>query len=322
MKHYILLFLIVLLIGCGNSAQPTARMQSYPRRGDILDRNGICLVTSKPSYILWTIPCEHDAVGFDTMQLAQVFGVNKERLAERFKAALKTPETPSLIFSQIDENIKNSIVKFNIKGLYFTDSPGRLYPDSIAVHTLGYVGNMSKDYAREHGIIYDENRMVGLKGLEMIYNSVLMGDIESAKAGATLTTTLDARLQHYAESLMEDKIGAAVAIAPATGEILMSVSAPFFNPSLLVGRKSGNNYMNLLQDKKHPYINRTISIYYHLPDTLISMMLPNPHECDILHAINGQKIDNSRFEPIDKVAADDDGLYDSDRVSSICGSFG
>lgn len=45
-----------------------------------------------------------------------------------------------------------------------------------------------------------------------------------------------------ARSLMQGKIGAIVAIEPATGEILALVSSPGYDPSLLIGRDRGKNY--------------------------------------------------------------------------------
>lgn len=48
--------------------------------------------------------------------------------------------------------------------------------------------------------------------------------------GSYIVTTIDARLQAFTEELMRGKVGAAVAIEPSTGEILMMVSSPTFDP--------------------------------------------------------------------------------------------
>ena len=53
--------------------------------------------------------------------------------------------------------------------------------------------------------------------------------------GTQLTSTIDARLQEFAEKLMVGKVGAVVALEPATGEILVMVSSPTYNPDMING---------------------------------------------------------------------------------------
>lgn len=61
---------------------------------------------------------------------------------------------------------------------------------------------------------------------------------------------------------MAGKVGAAVAIEPSTGEILMMVSSPTYDPDELVGRQRGNHYMELLYNKRQPLFNRAVSGRY------------------------------------------------------------
>ncbi len=80
--------------------------------------------------------------------------------------------------------------------------------------------------------------------------------------GSKLISTIDARLQLFGEELMRGKVGAVVAIEPSTGEILMMVSTPTFDPDKLVGRERGNNYMELLNDPRRPLFNRAVTSRY------------------------------------------------------------
>ena len=66
--------------------------------------------------------------------------------------------------------------------------------------------------------------------------------------GQPLQLTIDIGLQAYGELLMQHKHGGIVAIEPKTGEILALVSAPSFDPSLLVGRDRSKNYTALYND--------------------------------------------------------------------------
>ena len=61
---------------------------------------------------------------------------------------------------------------------------------------------------------------------------------------------------------MQGKIGAIVAIEPATGEILALVSSPTYNPKSLVGRERGKNYRELVNDPYKPLYDRSIMAAY------------------------------------------------------------
>ena len=80
--------------------------------------------------------------------------------------------------------------------------------------------------------------------------------------GRYLVSTIDARLQLLGEELMRGKVGAAVAIEPSTGEILMMVSSPTYDPDELVGRERGNNYMKMIYNKRHPLFSRAVKAKY------------------------------------------------------------
>ena len=116
-----------------------------------------------------------------------------------------------------------------------------------------------------------EKLLKGRKGVKVqqvdnhgvVKDSYMNGRYDSLpEAGTYLVSTIDARLQLLGEELMRGKVGAAVAIEPATGEILMMVSSPSYDPDELLGRERGNNYMRLLHDKRHPLFNRAVMARY------------------------------------------------------------
>lgn len=76
--------------------------------------------------------------------------------------------------------------------------------------------------------------------------------------GKNLTLGIDIELQRLGERLLQHKIGAIVAIEPATGEILCMVSSPTFDPHLMIGRQRGKNHRMLQRDKRKPLLNRAI----------------------------------------------------------------
>ena len=75
--------------------------------------------------------------------------------------------------------------------------------------------------------------------------------------------TLDKELQEYAEKLMINKRGGIVAIEPKTGEILTLVTAPNYDPSLLMGRDRSKNINAILRDTiRLPDVNRVLQGQY------------------------------------------------------------
>jgi penicillin-binding protein 2 len=81
-------------------------------------------------------------------------------------------------------------------------------------------------------------------------------------AGSNLYSSIDLALQDLADSLMQNKVGCAIAIEPSTGEILASVSAPSYDPRLLTGRNFSKNYGRLVMDPMRPLLNRPIQARY------------------------------------------------------------
>ena len=118
---------------------------------------------------------------------------------------------------------------------------------------------------------HNSGDLIGRQGVEESYESILRGrkgvqyilkdkfnrEIGSykegkfdtiSKQGEDLTLTIDSELQKYGEELMVNKWGGIVAIEPKTGEILALVSAPDYDPALLVGRQRSKNYTALHRD--------------------------------------------------------------------------
>ena len=83
--------------------------------------------------------------------------------------------------------------------------------------------------------------------------------------GKNITLTIDATLQEYGEKLMQNKMGGIVAIEPSSGELLTIVSAPSYNPSLLVGRERSKNYTKLYRDSIHRPLFDKALIRMHVP---------------------------------------------------------
>jgi penicillin-binding protein 2 len=257
----------------------------YPARGLVYDRNGELLVYNELVYDLMVIP--RQVKDLDTALLCELVGITKEQFLTRMqKAKAYSSYAPSSFEKQISKEdfgaIQEKLYKFS--GFYAQSRTLRYYPHAVGSHVLGYVGEVDENMIKKNPY-YKKGDYIGMSGLEKYYEDLLRGtkgskitlvDVHNREkgsfqngkydtasiAGHNLYSSIDLELQKYAEQIMANKRGSIVAIEPSTGEILCFVSAPFYDPNLLVGRVRGNNYMNLLNDIAKPLFNRALMAQY------------------------------------------------------------
>ncbi|MEZ4798549.1 MAG: penicillin-binding transpeptidase domain-containing protein [Flavobacteriales bacterium] len=258
----------------------------YPSRGLIFDRNGKLLVTNQTVYDLMVLP--KDVAPFDTAAFCTLVSLTREELRAGLKKATSWPNVrykPSPIIKQItpSEYARISEKLYKYPGFFGTPRTLRYYPEAIGSLLLGDVAEISKGELERHPD-YKRGDYIGKGGIEKAYEEELRGtrgvkyvfrdnlgierevadgslDI-AAVEGTDLIATIDAELQKYAEELMVNKRGCVVAIEPKTGEILTLVSAPTYDPNLLVGRSRGDNFNILSKDPQKPLFNRAIQAQY------------------------------------------------------------
>jgi penicillin-binding protein 2 len=80
--------------------------------------------------------------------------------------------------------------------------------------------------------------------------------------GHNLQLTLDLPLQQLAETLLEDRDGAVVALDPANGDVLVMASNPGFDQNDFIGGISNRNWQALMDNPGRPMINKTIQAEY------------------------------------------------------------
>lgn len=256
----------------------------YASRGEILDRRGEYIVQSRGCYDIRVVYNELPAEGFDTTSVCEVLSISKENLIKSLKNARMRPKAPYNITSYVSTQDKLRFDELSIYAFHSIYRTVREYPRNIGGNLLGHVGEINADQLRRWSH-YRAGDYIGIGGIESAYEVELRGvkgqrlqsvDTHGAIQGAymdglydtmpeegmRLHSTIDARLQLFGEELMRGKIGAAVAIEPSTGEILMMVSSPSFDPNELVGRQRGNNYMKLLNDPRRPLFNRAVTSRY------------------------------------------------------------
>ncbi|MFR9166989.1 MAG: penicillin-binding protein 2 [Dysgonomonas sp.] len=263
----------------------------YPSRGTISDRKGKLLVYNQPTYDIVYIPREVEP--FDTLEFCHIFNITKGQFDKRISDIKNrrlnpgySSYTQQTFMTQLTVQeyglFQENLYKF--AGFYIQNRALRQYSYPNAAHVLGYVAEVNKaqidkdnyysrgDYAGKSGVESSyENVLRGDKGVEILLRDAhgrIQGKYEEGKfdkapqAGKNVILGLDIELQAYGEYLMQNKIGSIVMIEPETGEILCMVTSPTYDPSILLGRNFGNNFMTLQNDPLTPLINRAIQGHY------------------------------------------------------------
>lgn len=264
----------------------------YPGRGLIYDRKGKLLINNAPVYDLMVI-YNQVRPGMDTAKFCQLLGIDKASFIQRLNKDFKKDKRfsrikpfifmdkiPPVAYARLQESL------YEFPGFFAQIRNIRSYPVNHAAHLLGYITEVDEGDIKKSAGDYVLGDYIGASGLEQAYEKELRGrkginfvlkdnlgrDVGKfqdgkrdtiPKSGLDLISSIDIDLQAYAETLMVNKIGAIVAIEPKTGEILAFLSAPTYNPNMMViDQDRGNLYMQLQNDKSKPLFNRAIMAEY------------------------------------------------------------
>jgi stage V sporulation protein D (sporulation-specific penicillin-binding protein) len=230
--------------------QHDATVQSFAKRGAILDREGNVLVRSLPSESIYAVPAEVTDPHGVALKLAP--------LLRKPPAALESALREKLEFIWLARKVPHDVAE-RVRGLGIAgieakgEETGRRFVASgrLASTVVGFTGT-------------DEN---GLDGLEYSFDKLLGGKpglmrveadqfgraipfgvtdvVERAVAGKTIVTTLDPYLQFEAERLLRASVkkwsarsATAIVMDPWTGELLAVANVPDFDPAHWAGTSS------------------------------------------------------------------------------------
>ncbi len=263
------------------------KVTEIPFRGLIYDRNKKLIVSNAPVYDLYVTPKK--VKNIDTVRFCNLFQISIDEFKDKIeRAKIYSYQRPTLFIRQLSiedfAKVQDDLVDF--QGFSFQTSAFRKYHSSGVANAIGYVGEISeKDLEKSTEDYYRQGDYIGLSGIEKYYESYLRGkkgikyimkNSKGAEKGAykngeldvpsvpgkTLYSSIDLDLQNLTDSLMQNKVGSAIAIEPNTGEILALVSAPSYDPKLLSGRNFRKTYGKLVMDPMRPLLNRPIQARY------------------------------------------------------------
>ena len=256
-----------------------------PARGLIYDRNGVLLADNAPAFRLDIVPERVEDMPALLDALRERVALDDDDLS-RFDAARKGSRRfkPVTLKSRLDEQeiARLAVDRHRFPGVEVVPYLTRRYPfGALTAHIVGYVGRIDVDdlaAMTERG----EQRFgalphIGKAGIERYYEARLRGNVghqdvetnvenrplrvlrrHNATPGQDLYLSIDIRLQQAMVEAFAGQDGAAVAIDPATGEILAMASLPSYDPNLFVGGISVRAFRALNDNVARPLFNRNV----------------------------------------------------------------
>src|SRR6266487_1493564 len=254
-------------------------------RGIVLDRNQHVLIENRPSFSI-SIMREHSKDLNRTIRmLAAVLGYEESSVRDIVNRHRREP-TYRPITIVLDASIAQvSAVRarrLELPDVIVEEVPTRRYPEKLAAHAFGYVGEVSdKDVSEDESL--KSGDIVGQAGIEKVYNAQLMGidgarrvvvnsvgreirvlDEQEPIEGKRLQLTLDFDLQKAVEDgfRVAGFNGAAVVLDPQNGEVLAFASLPEYDPNAFAAGIDRASFSALLNDELKPLQDRAIQGRY------------------------------------------------------------
>lgn len=213
-----------------------------PKRGEIIDRNGVALATNISAPTVYVVPRQIKNPGPTAEKLAAVLKLNKEKTYKDITMGESMVRLPG--GRKISHEKAKEIRALGLDGVYIGEDSKRYYPyGSYLSHVLGFAGIDNQ----------------GLMGLEQFYDKELSGEEGSVKFyanakgermndmaddyqppidGLDLKLTVDTKIQTIMERELDNAQAAynpdgliAIAMNPNNGEILAMSSRPNFDPA-------------------------------------------------------------------------------------------
>jgi penicillin-binding protein 2 len=258
-------------------------------RGLILDRNGEVIAANQPAYQLELVPEEVPDLEQTLSGLIALGLIAPEELSD-VRRAIKSrrafDSVPIRLRMSEEDVARFAVRRFEFPGVDIKTRQTRWYPNNdLAVHALGYVAAISEqDLTRIDRAAYNGTTLIGKLGVESKYEPQLHGTngfrevlvnaqgrsvqkqgaltpdlkVKAPTAGQDLLMTLDMPSQRVAEEMLADKRGAAVAIDPTSGDVLVLVSRPAFDPNLFGRGLTRAEFSALNENIDRPLFNRAL----------------------------------------------------------------
>jgi penicillin-binding protein 2 len=253
-------------------------------RGRILDRHGVLLADTRPSFTVSVVPTELTDSALPL--LAHLVDIPDSALREQLKpvAMYYSPVNVKRDVS-IEEVARIEESNFRLPGVHIRVDPVRRYAATNRYcHVLGHIGEVSEEELRRDTSLRRLD-FVGRAGIESQYESLLRGRdgseyaevdargqeigplrekrLEPEVPGRDLVMTIDDRIQRLACELLAPYARAAVVgMETKTGAIVCLVSKPDFDPNIFMAPIDAATWDSLISNPSKPFFNRAVTSGY------------------------------------------------------------
>jgi penicillin-binding protein 2 len=256
-------------------------------RGIVFDRDLKVLVENRRSYSI-SIVREHTKDLNRTVHLlAEAIGVDEAVVKQVVDRHRREPSYRPIMIVQDATLAQVAAVKarrldFELPDIVVEQVPTRQYPEAMAAHLFGYVGEVNDAQVTDSDGLKSGD-IVGQAGIEKVYNSLLMGadgakrvvvnsvgreirvlEEDPPTEGKRLQLTIDADVQKAVEDAFKASgfNGASVVLDPSNGDVLAFTSVPAYDPNAFAAGVDRATWAALNTDEDRPLNDRAIQGRY------------------------------------------------------------
>ncbi|HEY1480677.1 MAG TPA: penicillin-binding protein 2 [Gaiellales bacterium] len=284
------------------TAQQVKQVSIPAARGDIVDLNGIPLVTNRPSLELQLDPslvsssmARHRII----LRLAKLLNADPRAIWEDVDRQVRLdPLAPVTVARDVDRSIVFYLGEHEAlyPGVTVVEGEKRTYPNGrLAAHVFGQLSEINAKELTEPAYQgYKAGWVIGQNGVEGTYDRWLRGEdgikrvtidatgtplsdqvVRAARSGYQLRLTISKPVQEAAQAALAAGVrraapngadsGALIAMDVKTGAILAMASYPSFDPNWFVSpdlKKNRSHLRYLETAKTTPQLNRAIAGLY------------------------------------------------------------
>ncbi|MEY4502687.1 MAG: hypothetical protein RIS52_2577 [Pseudomonadota bacterium] len=299
---------------------------TLPRRGWLVDRNGLPLALNKTAFRVDLIPdrlTDKDRVLGELKQVMHLTDADILRIradlqkAAGFQPVIVAENVPYDTYAAV------SIRSPDMPGVSPTDSFTRYYPEGPSVaHLVGYVGAATaKQYEQtKDPLLIAPGFKIGKDGIERVLDDKLRGvpgakrtevkasgklvrELESKEdiPGQTVKLTIDAGLQAYASRRIGLESGSAIIIDCETGGLLALSSMPAYDPNGFTDGIGHLEWQMMQEDERKPMLNKAMQGLYPPGSTVkpiaaLAIQMAGQDPDETVFCNGGYTLGNRRFQ--------------------------
>ncbi|MDZ7957794.1 MAG: penicillin-binding protein 2 [Aulosira sp. DedQUE10] len=257
-----------------------------PERGNIFDRNGKLLASTRYPRSVYLWPMAHTKPSWPVVgaRLSKILEIPQADIEKQLEQAGRNSSSLIRIARDLSEAEITALKEYQneLPEVEIHLDAVRYYPHGKEVaHVLGYTRELTAEQLKQkkqEG--YQLGDVIGQMGVEKAYEKTLRGEWggqqlevdgrgrplrvlgeKQATAGKDLHLTIDVEMQKTAEKALGDRNGAIVALDPKNGAVLAMVSHPTFDPNIFSKQKLSQKDWETVQGAEHPLVNRALSAF-------------------------------------------------------------